>query len=66
MSKGNTASAYTEKLRLTMLQINLYQYWTVTGTQLKRRSAPRSCFDNGHITITFLISNQYLNNEHYF
>ena len=41
LSKGNNASAYAVWLRLTMLQIHLYQYWTVAETQLKRRSAPR-------------------------
>ena len=38
-------SAYAVGLRLTMLQIYLYQYWTVAETQKKGRSAPRPCVD---------------------
>jgi hypothetical protein len=38
-------SAYTVGLHLTMLQIYLYQYWTVAETQKKGRSAPRPCVD---------------------
>ena len=40
-----TWSAYAVGLRLTMLQIYLYQYWTVAETQKKGRSAPRPCVD---------------------
>ena len=45
MSQVNNASAYAVGLRLTMLQIYLYQYWTVAETQKKGRSAPRPCVD---------------------
>ena len=37
--------SYAVGLRLTMLQIYLYQYWTVAETQKKGRSAPRPCVD---------------------
>ena len=36
-------SAYAVGLRLTMLQIYLYQYWTVAKTQKKGRLAPQPC-----------------------
>ena len=45
LSKVNNASAYAVRLRLTMLQIYLYQYWTVAETQKKGISAPRPCVD---------------------
>ena len=45
LSQVNNASAYAVGLRLTMLQIYLYQYWTVAETQKKGRSAPRPCVD---------------------
>ena len=45
LSKVNNASEYAVLLRLTMLQIYLYQYWTVAETQKKERSAPRPCVD---------------------
>ena len=36
-----------------MLQIYLYQYWTVAETQKKGRSAPRLCVDLIIIIIKF-------------
>ena len=38
MSLSYNASAYAAGLRLTMLHIYLYQYWTVAETQKKGRS----------------------------
>ena len=43
LSLVNIASAYDVVLRLTILQIYLYQYWTVAETQKKGRSAPLQC-----------------------
>ena len=39
MRKGNNVSESVVGLRLTMLQIYLYQYWTVAETQLKKKLA---------------------------
>ena len=61
LSKVNNASAYAVGLRLTMLQIYLYQYWTVAETQKKGRSAPRPCVD---LIIIKFSSNQLLK-EHW-
>ena len=43
LSKENKASAYVLGMRLTMLQIHLYQSWTMADMQLKKRWAPRPC-----------------------
>ena len=45
LSKVNNASAYAVGLRMTMLQIYLYQYWTMAETQKKGGSDPRPCVD---------------------
>ena len=58
LSLVNNASAYAVGLLLTMLQIYLYQYWTVAETQKKGRSAPRPSVDLiiiNYITINYLL-----------
>jgi hypothetical protein len=53
---------YAVGLRLTMLQIYLYQYWTVAEMQKKGRSAPRPCTARGKSTYSKLIKGMLLQN----
>ena len=48
---GNNASAYAVGLRLTMLHIYMYQYWTVAETQKER--------EIGSSTMYVFINHQY-------
>ena len=48
---------------MTMLQIYLYQYWTVAETQKKGRSAPRPCVDLIIIIIKCLKTSDLIKNN---